>query len=264
MDAALEEIEFLALSPNRVATLEALVDGPKTRRDLEAETGASQPTLGRILRDFEERKWVSRGEEGYEVSATGRLVADGITDLCAIVETERRLREVVEWLPTEEMTFDLVALRDATITVPTRTRPGAPVNRVEALLEGATEVRIVSNAFNERSLEVVRRRAVDDDVSFEGVFAASAIDALAADAELRERLRGLLAADGAAIRIHEGDVPLAVTIADDVTHLLLRDDDGVLQAALDADDPRVRDWATDVHERYWQAATPLEAADLEA
>lgn len=268
MDPALEEIEFLALSANRVAVLNALRgrEEPVTRSALEAETGASQPTLGRILRDFGERNWTERTDEGYALTATGGLVADGITDLCAIVETELKLRDVVEWLPTEEVTFDLRALRDATITVPTRTRPSAPLRRSTGLLRRADRVRIVSHAFNERSLEAVRKRTVEDgdEGSLAGTFSRDAIDALLEDADLRQRLGAVLESDAAELRVCDDDVPFAVTITEDVVQLLVRDDDGVLQAALESTDDRVRSWATDVYERYWEDATPLSVADIDS
>ncbi|AHG00148.1 IclR family transcriptional regulator [Halostagnicola larsenii XH-48] len=263
MDRALEEIEFLALSPNRIAVLNALRDAPATRRELGAATGASQPTLGRILRDFDDRNWIVRTAEGYDVTATGRLVAAGFTDLREIVETELTLRDVVAWLPTDEMDFDLLALRDATITVPSQTRPGAPVSRVTDTIRGAETVRIVSHAFNERSLETIHRHVRENGQRFEGIFSTAAIDALADEPSLSDRLRELLETDRAEVRVFDGDVPHAVTIADDVLSLMVRDDDGVLQAALDTDNEQVRTWGEDLHERYWERARPLEAADLE-
>lgn len=263
MDRALEEIEFLALSPNRIAVLNALREAPSTRRELAESTGASQPTLGRILRDFDDRNWIVRTGEGYDVTATGRLVAAGFTDLREIVETELTLREVVAWLPTDEMAFDLLALRDATITVPSQTRPGAPVSRVTDTIRGADTVRIVSHAFNERSLETIHRYVRENGQRFEGVFSTTAIDALADEPSLRDRLQELLETDRAEVRVFEGDVPHAVTIADDVLSLMVRDDDGVLQAALDTDNEQVRTWGENLHERYWERASPLETGELE-
>lgn len=260
MDRALEEIEFLALSENRVETLDALRNGPYTRSELEEITGASQPTLGRILRDFEDRRWVEPVDGGYEATATGRIVAGGITDLREIVETELTLREVVDWLPTEEMAFDLRRLRDASITTPSRTRPIAPIRQVSDALGGATHVRVVSHAFNERTLEAVRRETVEAGGTFEGVFSAGAIADLAHDRTLRDRLEELADAETATIRVYEGEIPLAVTVTDQDVHLLLRDEDGLLQAALATDDEVVHSWALDVHDRYWKASEPLDLA----
>ncbi|WP_224335988.1 helix-turn-helix transcriptional regulator [Haloprofundus halobius] len=262
MESALEDIEFLALSANRVEVLDAVAEVSHTRRELQERTGASQPTLGRILRDFEDRNWVRQTDREYAATPTGRLVAAGFSNLREIVETEQRLRQVANWLPTESMTFDLRQLRDATITTPTQTRPNAPVQRVLGLLRDAERVEIVSHAFNEQSMNVVRRRVAEEQQTFEGVFSASAIDAIADDSALRERLLELVDLPGAELRIVDDDVPVALTAADDVVHLFLRDGDGLLQASVDTDDDTVLAWAHDVHDRYWNDARPLDAADL--
>jgi predicted transcriptional regulator len=264
MEEALEEIEFLALSANRVAVLRALADRPHTRTDLAASTDASQPTLGRILGDFEERRWVARTGEGYAATATGRLVAEGVGELLARIETDRRLRPVLEWLPTAAMDFDLGRLREATITVPSRTRPSAPLQRELELIGESASVRICSHALNERSLATIRERVLDSPeiVGFEGVLSRAAIDGLTADAGLRSALRELLGAPNATICVHDGEIPVAVTITDERTHLLLRDDDGVLRAAIDTDDADVRSWAERTHEHYRATATPLDADEL--
>jgi len=260
MDAVLAEIEFLALSANRVDVLGLLADGPHTRHELATETGASQPTLGRILRDFEERNWIAPTEGGYEATPTGRLVADGMREFYALMETERTLRELVDWLPTEELSFDLRELREATVTVPSQTRPGAPVSRVIELVRDAESVTVLSHAFNDRTLEAVTEW-VDSGGRFEAVFSADAIEPVADDAVLADRFRRLVAADTATIRIYDGSVPLAVTLIDGTVSLLLRDDSGRLQAALDTDSPAVADWAGEVYDRYRRESRPL-AAEL--
>ena len=262
MESALEEIEFLALSANRVEVLRLLSEGRHTRDDLAAETGASQATLGRILGDFDERSWIRREDGQYVATATGRLVADGFTDLLEIMETESELRDVVRYLPTHAMDFDLRRLADATITVPSQTRPNAPLQRVLDLARDADEVRIFSHAFNEQSLSLAHERAASGEQSFRGVFSRSAIDALAEDDELRERLAALLETDCAAVRVKEEGIPLAATVADDVVHVLLRDENGVLQASVDTDDDAVRSWAKDTFDHYWRTATPLEPGEL--
>jgi predicted transcriptional regulator len=262
MESALAEVEFLARSENRVEVLCALAEERHTRGELAVATGASQATLGRILADFEERSWVRRDDGEYVATATGRLVADGLDDLLTILDTEAKLRDVVRYLPTHAMDFDLEHLARATITTPTETRPDAPVQRVLELLSDADEVRAFSHAFNGRSLSLVERRVTAGEATFRGTFSRSAIDALAEDSDLRERLASLLAADGARVRVREEGIPLAVTIVDGTVHLLLRDETGVLQASVDTDAPAVRSWAADTFDHYWRTAAPLDADEL--
>ncbi|MFB6173466.1 MAG: helix-turn-helix transcriptional regulator [Halobacteriales archaeon] len=263
MDAALDDVEFLARSPNRVAVLQSLAAERRTRSELAAETGASQATLGRILADFEERSWVRRVDGAYEATATGDLVADAVADLVAALDLERDLREIVEYLPTEALGFDLARLADAEITVPTETRPNAPVRRLLELERAAGEVRAFSHAFNEQTLDLLAERTAAGDVAFRGVFAPAAVDALRSDPSLRERLRTVVGADTAAVRVRSAGIPVAGTIADDRVHVLVRDDSGVLRAAIDTDDPAVYEWAERAFERYWSDAAPLDRSDLD-
>jgi predicted transcriptional regulator len=263
MESALEEIEFLALSANRVEVLTRLAEQRRTRRELEDETGASQATLGRILTDFQDRSWVRKDGSDYVATATGRLVAQGFADLLDILETESELRGLVRYLPTHAMDFDLRHLADATITTPTQTRPNAPVQRLVELVEDAEAVQAFSHAFNEQNLTVIERRASAGDLSFSGVLSRSAVEALADDSALRERFRSLLAAPAAAVRVREEGIPLAVTIADETVHLLLRDETGVLRASIDTDDDAVRSWAADTFDHYWRTATDLDRSTLD-
>ena len=201
MESALSEIEFLALSPNRVAVLRRLAEESHTRTDLAVATGASQATLGRILRDFEERSWIRRVEGGYVATATGELIADGFLDLLAILEIEGELRPIVRYLPTDELGFDLRRFEDATITVPSGTKPNAPVKRVLDFLRTAADVRVFSHAFNEGSLRVIEERVSAGETTFEGVFSRSALDAVADDAGLRRRLGSLIDTPSATVRV---------------------------------------------------------------
>jgi len=263
MESALEDIEFLALSANRVEVLRLLAEGRHTRRELADETGASQATLGRILGDFEDRAWVRKRDGGYVATATGELVAAGFTDLVDILGTERTLRPIVEHLPTESMDFDVRHLADATVTTPSGTRPNAPVRRVIDLIGDADEVRVFSHAFNEQSLTAIQDRTGVGVQTFRGVFSRAAIEALAEDSALRERLLELIDTDGVEIRLCEDEIPLAVTVADDTVHLLVRDDNGVLQASVDTDAEAVTEWADETFERYWDTAAPLDRSDFD-
>lgn len=259
----LAEIEFLARSQNRIEVLAALVETPHTRRDLAERLDVSQPTLGRILGDLAERNWVETERGRYRATPTGELVAAGITDLRERLETETRLREVVEWLPTDALGFDFRHLADAAITTPTRTRPNAPIQAMLDLLENADRALLLSYAFNEQKLDRIHDRAVGGELTTRGVFAEEAIDAVTATADLRRRLREVVAAESAEIRVTAAEVPLAMEVTDTRTHFLLRDEDGIVRASLDTGDEAVRAWAEGIHERYWTNATPLGPDDVD-
>lgn len=254
MEAPLEEVEFLARSQNRVEVLRLLADETQTRRSLAEATEASQATLGRILEDFTDRSWVTQEGSDYVATATGEMIADGVTDLLSILETETKLRDVVGYLPTRSMTFDLRCLADATVTVPSLTRPSAPLQRTLEAMDAAASLRAFSHTLNEQSLLKVRERVTAGDQTFEAVLSAGAVQALATDSLLWTKLRTLASDARAEIRIRDEDIPLAVIIADGTVYLLVRDDEGLLRASLHTDEPAVRDWATESFDGYWESA----------
>ncbi len=257
MDAALSELEFLARSENRVRVLQLLATGCHTRGELGETTGASQATLGRILEDFSARSWVRQESEGYVATVTGQLLAEGLSDLLETVETERKLRDIVPYLPTSARGFDITQLADATVTVPTQTKPTAPLQRVLERMQNAETLRAVSHTLNEQSLAVVTERVTADRQRFEGVFAEGAIETLATDEASWAALTDLAASDNAQLWVQSDDVPLAATVSDGTVTLLLRDDDGLVQAALETERSAVREWVTDTLNRYKQTATPF-------
>ncbi|MBP1921371.1 putative transcriptional regulator [Halorubrum alkaliphilum] len=260
MKRPLDEIEFLARSTNRVEVLQLLAAEPHTRGELATATGASQATLGRILEDFVERSWVTRSDHTYSATATGRLVAEGVDELVSVLETEGKLRDVITYLPTAELGFDLRQLADATVTTPSRTRPSAPLQRVLEGMRGARTLRAFSHTLNEQSLTIAHERVTAGAQEFEAVLSTGAIDALASDDRLWTRLRALVDHDGAEIRVSHEEIPISVTVADDTVYVLVRDDGGILRAAIHTDDPEVREWASEAFSTHWERSRPFDPA----
>lgn len=90
----MDEVEFLARSDHRVGVLEELTAGVRDRADLRTATGAFASTAGRVLSDFEERRWIARDGPSYGLTPLGEYVADRFLDLRDAMETERKLRDV--------------------------------------------------------------------------------------------------------------------------------------------------------------------------
>jgi predicted transcriptional regulator len=112
----LDDIEFLAGSEHRVTALAALARGPRSRADLQALTGASASTTGRTLHEFEERRWIRKNGHRFETTQLGAFVAAGMQELIERIETERKLRDVWQWLPTEASGFTVEMGSSAVLT----------------------------------------------------------------------------------------------------------------------------------------------------
>lgn len=260
METPLATLEFLARSENRVQVLQSLAAGPQTRDELAETTGASQATLGRILEDFRARSWVRREEGGYVATATGQLLAAGVTDLLETLETEQKLRAIVPYLPTDALGFDLTHLADATVTTPTQTRPAAPLQRVLSRMQTAEQLTAVSHTLNEQSLAAITEQVTGGSQQFEGLFGEGAIEALAEDVAAWATLTRLAASENTQLRVRTAGVPFAATVDEAGVTFLLRDDDGVVRAAVETDHPAVRTWVTETVDRYRETATPFTPA----
>lgn len=139
----IDDISYLSRSEHRVTALVALTVRPRSRSELWEMTGVSSSTIRRTLREFEDRHWIRRDGYQYEATQLGSFIASAMADLVDKFDTERKLRDVWEWLPTEESGFSLDMCTDATVTVADAEDPYRPVNRFLKLLRETDNFRFV-------------------------------------------------------------------------------------------------------------------------
>ena len=263
MDSTLEDIEFLARSPNRIAVLDALCAGARERSTLLESIGMSRVTLGRCLAELEERGWIERDGHEYALTPLGELVIRAFGMLRETVATTRKLDAVIEWLPTAHLGFDLTRLADAEITVPTSADPYMLIRRSAVRLGEADDVRVVSHAMAAETLEANWRATTEGTQTFEAVFESDAIAVAAKDPGMRAHLRELLECERAAIYVYEGGIPYVMVITDDVVMFGLSDDEGTPRAIVETDDDTVYSWAEATIEDYREASRSLAREDLD-
>lgn len=264
MTEPLEDIEFLARSHHRVRALDALAGGPHSRRELRETTGASQPTMTRVLRDLEARGWVEHEDGRYAATPLGELVADGVDELVTAVETDHRLGDIVGWLPTDRLDVDLRRFHDATVTRPTQTDPSKPLKRALELTAGADDHRILSYALNRDMIDALHGATVEGTQTFRAVVPAETVAPLRDAATLWRRFRAVAEADGVTLRVAADPVPFAMGIADRTVYFFLRDDAEVLRAVVETTDATVHSWAERTFDAYWDDAGPLDIGSVDS
>lgn len=261
MDSSIEDIEFLARSDHRAGVLDALADRPCDRNDLQKATDASSPTIGRILGDFEDRRWITRDGPTYELTPLGEFVAEQFRDLREAMETERKLRDVWRWLPREMEGFSVDLFADAVVSYPGPGYPYQPVERITQLIEETTAMRgfgtTVFKSINNESV----CRAVLDGMDFEYVYSPEILEATIAWNP--ERVAQAAACENCTIYLHD-DLPdeerCGIGIFDDRIGLCCHDaETGMLEAVIDTDAPEAREWAVSVFERHRADARPISA-----
>ena len=255
MVSALEDVEFLARSAHRVAVLEALAGGPRERGELRAETGASDPTIGRILGDFEERGWTRR--EGYEYVLTqpGAFVAEHFGVLLEQMSTERRLRDVWPLLPGQLDGFTLDLVSDAVITTIQPGDPYAPANRCASFYPKSDRVRGFDAALTAPHTFEQLAELVLGGLEIEFVLSPELSRNLRAS--YPEADRAVMASDNNTTWWND-DLPLCRVVVFDARVGVggYDPDSGVLAVYVDSADPELREWAVLTFERYRAQARP--------
>jgi predicted transcriptional regulator len=265
MDPSLEEIDFIARSGHRAGVMEELTDGPRERRALREATGASSPTMSRILTDFEDRRWIVRDGPRYELTSLGEFVADRFLDLRAAMDIERKLRDVWQWLPREMEDFSVDLFADAVVSYPGPGYPYEPVERLTHLIENTTRLRgfdsIVFKSINNETV----CQAVIDGMELEYVYSPTALEQTFAWNP--ERVMEIASRDHCTVYVHE-DLPdrsrCGLGIVDDRAGICCHDaETGALTAVIDTAAPAAREWAISTFERIRDEAKPVEPRAFE-
>ena len=264
MTTPLDEIDFLARSDHRVEVLDALAERPCDRNDLRATTGASSPTMGRILSDFEDRRWIVRDGRTYELTRLGDFVAERFMDLREAMETERKLRDVVPWLPREMEGFTVDLFADAVVSCPGPGYPYQPVERVTQLIENTESMRGFGTTVVKSSNLEAACRAILGGMQFEFIYSPDVLERIVAWNP--EKIAKTDACDNCATFLHDA-LPdsdwCGLGIYDDRVGICCHDvETGLLKAVVDTDSPAALAWAESVYEQYRAEARLLDGEAL--
>jgi len=258
MDTALDDIAFLANSENRVAVFETLVEAPQSRDEIREQVDASRVTVARILRDLKARGWIEHSGQGYTVTPRGEWVCDKFTRLVDEMEAERRLREPLQWLPTDVVTFDVQRLRDAEIILLDGIDATALVRRIIEFHRSGERVRGVARSAAPILIENQWELTVHGDTQIELVLTPEALDVIRNHPRSAQQFREMLDAENARYSIYE-EIPISVGIVDGAVGINLIDEQGVLKGGLVTEDEVVHTWAVDLFEDCRDEARPVDS-----
>lgn len=259
MDAPLDDVAFLARSPNRVRALEALSERPLTRSELMDVVDVSKATASRVLADLLERGWITESNGEHETTVVGDLVAADFSRLETTMAAAAELGPVAEWLP-DDFGFDLRRLADAFVLDPDRYDPVAQIDRWMALTREADQVWLVTSTASRIILDVYREEVLAG-MESQAVFAASLVEEIRVKDAFRESTVACLEA-GAELYEYPGEMPHVLGVFDDLAVFVGLDDTGATRLAFESSDETVRAWALDEFHRYRELATELTTDDF--
>ena len=255
MTTTLDDIDFLTRSEHRVTVLEALADEPHEYAELKDLTGVSRVTLGRLLAQFEEKRWIVEKEQ-YEITPVGKIIASDLRILLETTELAQELQDVIQWLPAEIMDFDLRRLSDARVATVTNNEPYKPIERAYALCEPASRSRYVGNGTSVGFARMAADKIPSGDDQFAVVFSPSAIDAIG-ESPKSAALHQEMIEHGWDIYEYETTLSISMGVYDGTVLMLLIDTNGTEQGFIESDDPVVRTWAEDTFDQYKKEATAV-------
>lgn len=258
MGSTIEDIEFLARSTYRVDTLRELTREPCGRDTLRDATGASKATVARLLNELEDRNWVGRDGRRYELTDSGRFVAEAFIDLVAKMDTERTLRDVWQYLPHDLPGFTISYFDDAVVSFTEPNSPYQPIPRTVELIESAQTMRLFSERIPKpETLEVIMRNAAAG-MSTELVFSAGIIQQIPREVPT-ELIEG--AVDGGRLSILERETfPTDATLVlfDGRLGLYCRDEIGVTRLSIDTERLEAVTWGESIFEDVRAEARPVD------
>ena len=260
MDTRLDDIEFLVSSSHRVGVLDTLTNRPSDRDDLRSATGASSPTMGRILTDFQDRHWIERDGKTYQLTTLGEFVADQFETFRDAMEYQRQLREVWPWLPHELQQFNIEMFTDVVISQP---GPGFPYKPIERLTELITATQTV-RGFGMTLLKSGNLELFFDQLRYglecEYIYPPMVFEELLSWDE--ETVAAMTNRTNYTVMLHD-DLPLddrcGICIFDDRVCICCYDQEtGTLQSLIDTESDEMRAWAESYYEQFRDEAQSLQ------
>ena len=244
-----DAVQVLANSPDRLALLSSLAEGPTSPSELASEYAFSRRSVQRNLAEFVERGWAESSGGTYRLTVTGALVAE---EHAAYVDALARIDDFAPFfrhLPDRSRAPDPAWLADATITVSTEEDPQAPVHRYVTRVKQFDTDRVrmlspvLSRLFHEAHASLALRRVHTD-----LVMPAKMVE------RARERnpteFRGVVTLDIVTLYRYPESFGIGLTLGDDRLLMAAYDDEKQLQALVESDDSQFYAWASDLFDRH--------------
>lgn len=257
-DSPIDDIAYLARSHHRILALVAMTECPRSRSELCEMTGRSSSTIRRALEELEDRSWIRQDGYQYETTQLGEAIASGMGELINRVETERKLRDVYQWLPDDMIELAIERSAKTTVTVAEPGAPHRPVNRFKSLLQEADQFRFVGvdaglyvpckREFEQRVLDGMEAEIIDQPSVARNMLST-----------YPDRCSTLLDSGHLTVFIHDDLPPYGVSLFDDRVAISGYDlDSGGTKVLIDTAMQEAQEWGQSVFGSYKCNARPLE------
>lgn len=260
---AIERISFLTRSEPRVRILTHLLDEePTSQREFRSAVETSRSTVTRALSALEEQDWIVQNGDRYRLTPSGRLIAEGVTNLVDTVQATDDLSTFIRWFPLADYDVDIDQLRDAEITASTDPDPYAPSRQHAAALRDATTFRMLLPSIDLQLVQGSDARIRAGELEMELVVSPE-VEETISSGEFADAIRDQIATGNMTVFVTEEPVPFYLGLSGDGdVQIGVEDDQGFPRALLETDGETLQQWAETVYEDYRGAARRKPAAEF--
>lgn len=248
-----EDIQFLARANTRIRAIQLLAEKPRDRDELIEKLDISRATLSRLLRQLEDREWVTQDGAQYTTTRFGAAMANDITQVLDTATTIHQFQGIAQYLPFDELGIEFHQLRGARITEATSSDPAAPARRVGQLLDAANRTRILKQAIDPNASRPHYEAVIQGKQQTEVILTSEAIDTVTENRETRQWFQEMITNEVPVYR-YDGSVPINLKIIDETVVISVTDDNGLLPALIETNDEEIFSWAVETFESYGEQA----------
>lgn len=236
--------DVLPLLARRAPLLDALRDGPLSKRDLASRRDVSRSTIDRAVRELEAAGLVTRERGSVELTLPGAIALDCHERYVSELEG---VDEAYEMLSSYDHDLDIApaVFRDALVVPPDRHAPHRPVDALMEMLDDADSIRLYATAIMPEYVDAYRNRILDG-TRLEAICTRYVFQELLETYD--DALRDVM--ETGRVTLHETpeSLPFSIVIAeqgDETRVCLMLYRDRTLAGFVRNDNPGAISWATD-------------------
>lgn len=252
MDDPLEIVSVLSDSPHRISILQYLDDDDQVGvADVSATLDVPRATAKHNLERLEEAALVESVGSSYTSTAFGQSVSSHLTECLDAVAVSDTLQPLLEVVPPSAFDPDPTLFEGSDVTAITPSNPHAPVERLLAIVEDASYLRVVTPVLLPHVIDAVHDGLVDGSLRLDLVVPIDALELL--QSEHPTAYAEAIESERLVAGVYPDDVPFGLYLREDAVVLVGHDEENIPRCVVENDATPAMAWASDLFREYEQA-----------
>lgn len=250
--------EFLLEIVRRSSLLQVLRSGSAEPGDVLNSVDMSRSTVHRAFNSLEEYDIVEQSDGRYELTNTGKILAEETGGFCTRAGTAMSLSPFLNSINGSGDGIPVEHFVDAKITRRTSRQPHATIHRIIELIERSDSLRMFSTVISPVYVDVGYREMMDG-MKIEAIFDREIIDIMLS--KHPEKAHETIATGNFDVFAHDG-LPFELFIFDAKIGMAAHNENGNAELLIECDAPSAIEWAEDLYSEQLSMAEPLTIPDF--